>query len=94
MFAMDLYGSWDTVSSSNNNSGTSTPVASTSNAAGANSSSPRAEDGSRAKKAASSPTLEQELEQMGNFVSGIMGKSSLGSVWGSFRRQVSEWHVQ
>lgn len=35
----------------------------------------------------SGPTLEQELEQMSTFVSG-MGKN-LGSYWGQFRRQVS-----
>jgi hypothetical protein len=82
---MDLYGSWDSVGSSSNsttNSGTSTPVASTS--------SNVADGGPTTKKAAApAPTLEQELEQMGNFVSGIMGKSNLGSVWGNFRRQVS-----
>ena len=84
---MDLYGSWDSVNSNSNsnaNSGTSTPVASTSTAAAA-AAAPSADDG---KKAAAAPTLEQELEQMGSFVSGIMGKSNLGSVWGNFRRQV------
>ena len=84
---MDLYGSWEAAQAAS--SGPSTPSAekrdfphSDGDVGGeGDASTPRA---GKARKV--QPTLEEEIEQMSTFVSG-MGKN-LGSYWGQFRRQV------
>lgn len=95
---MDLYGSWDPSLASS--SGSNTPVRETADDAnvpgGSNSNDGNASGSSNTPGSTStaapatkarSPTIEQEIEQMGTLVSG-MGKN-LGSYWSSFRRQVS-----
>lgn len=92
---MDFY-EWNT---SANTSGTSTPVSrdapgiSSSSGVGASTEggaglgiAAAAGGSSTSTKAAGSPTLEQELEQMGTFVSGM--SKNWGSYWGQLRRQV------
>lgn len=93
---MDLYNTWE------NNSGTNTPNASVADLKGAagdgtasasssasTSTLPATSSGTAsADGAAKSPTIEQELEQMGKFVGGM--SKNLGSYWGQFRKQVSK----
>lgn len=98
---MDLYGSWDPALASS--SGANTPIRETpeqaSNKAGTSSNDGASgqeqgnasASGSSAANKARSPTIEQEIEQMGTLVSG-MGKN-LGSYWSSFRRQVSSFSI-
>jgi len=95
---MDLYGTWDPSLASS--SGANTPVRETAdganlagssdsndiNVAGSSNASSSTSTASAASKG-KSPTIEQEIEQMGTLVSS-MGKN-LGSYWSSFRRQVS-----
>jgi hypothetical protein len=90
---MDFMTGWEASSS-----GTSTPQKQQpSNAAGLGISSDSAtsssntgsndDDGTTSTAKPAKPTLEQELEQMGNLVSGM--SKNLGSYWGQFRRQAS-----
>ena len=79
---MDLYGSWEAPSTPSVEASHPLDGVDAEDGEG-DPSTPRARGEGQDKVA---PTLEEEIEQMSTFVSGV-GKN-LGSYWGQFRRQV------